>query len=108
MGDSAVNIGLNVSTGWHPDGSIEYDCLIAVSGLHWRINNPSDRAALRAMAGAPDPDLRAALVACPAIGPAGGRVWDDAPHQDALHGPSVPGYVPVRLRLRNALAALPA
>ena len=107
MGDTAVNVGLNVETEWHPDGSIGFDCLVAVSGLHWRVNSPTDRAALRAMSGAPDPDLRAALVAVPSIGAAGGRVWDDTGHQDALHGPSVPGYAPIRPRLRACLAALP-
>ncbi len=41
------------------------------------------------------------------LGAGAGRVWDDAPNQDQLHGPYVTGYVGVRNRIRSMMAELP-
>ena len=86
-----------------PDGAtITHIC---AGGLDFAGIGATDRATLKAAATGTDSAVRSALVSV--LGAGAGRVWDDAPNQDQLHGPYVTGYVGVRNRIRSMMAELP-
>lgn len=101
-GETATDVG--TANDYRPDGTILTDLSLG-SGIDIRSLGAPARATLRAAASGTDAEVRAALVAT--CGEGAGRAWDDAPHQDGLHGPYVPAYVSIRPRIRAMLGALP-
>lgn len=78
---------------------------IRVGGLDFEGVTATGRTTLKSASTGTDSAVRSALVSV--LGAGAGRVWDDAPNQDQLHGPYVTGYVGVRNRIRSMMAELP-
>lgn len=101
MGDNAVNV--IPGHDYNADGNIY--TVISWSGIHAGPILAMGRQLLREVAESPDPVIRQQIRHV--LGEAAAVAWDDGPHQDEIHGHRVPGYVPVRVRIRAMFAGLP-